>query len=137
MKTPAVPAGPAHISVLGVWLARAQQLKDTVTILGMNFMLLFGLLMFGLPIPGLVLYFLRWRLTRGKARRAYAALLWALGLGHELLLFASTDAHAELHDMADYLTLGYTLGAGISVAGLLTSLFPTSHSSLLPDERHS
>jgi hypothetical protein len=67
------PAASAEISALGRWLAGAQQLKDTVTIVSMNFVLLFGLLIFGLPIPGLVLYFLRWRMVRGRGTRAGAS----------------------------------------------------------------
>jgi hypothetical protein len=127
-------------STLGLWLARLQQLKDTITILGMNVILLFGLLFLGLPIPGLVLYFLRWRLTRGRPRREFATRLWGFGLVHELLcaaLFASTDMHAELHEMAEYLSLGYALGAVISAAGLLTSLSTDSTAYPLSDEHQS
>ena len=116
----------SEISRLGRWLAGAQQLKDTLTIVGMNIVLLFGLLFFGLPLPGLVLYALRWRLMRGKATRANAIWLWALGLLHELLcvaLFASTDVRSELHEMAEYLTYGYALGAFISLAGLFETIF--------------
>jgi len=119
------PANAAGISSLSRWLAGAQQLKDTATILGMNFMLLFGLLFFGLPIPGLVLYYLRWRLVRGQISRHYAARIWGFSLGHEILcaaLFASTEMRAELHEVAEYLTVGYLLGAAISAAGLLTGI---------------
>ncbi|RYU79729.1 hypothetical protein [Hymenobacter persicinus] len=130
-------APEAEITALGRWLAGAQQLKDTITILGMNFLLLFGLLVFGLPIPGLVLYFLRWRLVRGKGSRAYATRLWACSLVHEVLcaaLFASTELRAELHELADYLCLGYALGALLSAGGLLTTLTADSTSYPASDE---
>ncbi|MCB2407396.1 hypothetical protein [Hymenobacter lucidus] len=115
----------SEISPLGRWLAGAQQLKDTLTILGMNIVLLFGFLFFGLPLPGLVLYGLRWRLARGTASRVNAIWLWALGLLHEVVcaaLFASADVRSELHEMAEYLTYGYALGAFISLVGLIEIL---------------
>ena len=131
------PAASAEISSLGRWLAGAQQLKDTVTILGMNFVLLFGLLFFGLPIPGLVLYLLRWRLVRGQGSRSAATRHWGFTLGHELLcaaLFASADIRSELHELADYLTLGYGLGALLSAAGLLVTLTHDSTLYAAPDD---
>lgn len=128
-------AAAAEIAPAGVWLARAQQLKDTLTILSLNVLLLFGLMAFGLPVPGLVLYGLRWRLARGRGSRSFAAVLWGLGLGHEVLcalLFSSADMHSELHEMATWLTWGYALGAVISAAGLLqTFVSPSSTSDSL------
>ncbi|MBX0290884.1 hypothetical protein K3G63_10565 [Hymenobacter sp. HSC-4F20] len=115
----AAPA-PAGTS-LGRWLAGAQQLKDTLTIVGLNFMLLFGLLIFGLPIPGLILYALRWRLVRGKATRPQALRIWSLSLGHELLcalLFFSQEIQQELGSYASWIGSGYLLGAAISAVSL-------------------
>jgi len=140
MQTPLPSLPPAataaEIAPAGVWLARAQQLKDTLTILSLNVLLLFGLMMLGLPVPGLVLYGLRWRLARGRGSRSFALTLWGLGLGHEVLcalLFSSADLHNELHEMATWLTWGYSLGALLSAAGLLqTFLNPSSPSDSLP-----
>ncbi|UOQ72182.1 hypothetical protein [Hymenobacter cellulosilyticus] len=117
-------AAPAEISTTGRWLAGAQQLKDTLTILGMNILLLFGVLC-GIAIPGLVLYFLRWKLVRGKGRRQSAATHWAITLVHELccgLLFMSADMQNELHEWGAGLAVGYLLGCLISLAGLIENL---------------
>jgi hypothetical protein len=136
MESNPSPAAAAEISSLGRWLAGAQQLKDTITIVGMNFMLLFGLLFFGLPIPGLILYWLRWRLVRGQGGRNYALRLWGFSFLHEILcaaLFASTDMHAELHEVAEYLTVGYLLGAAFSAAGLLTGISADLRAGAAPD----
>ncbi len=115
----------AQIGYIGRQLARLQQLKDTLTIVGMNFMLLFGIIFYGIAVPGLILYALRWRLVRGTATRQRAAWIWGLGAVHELLcalMFASASAGAELGDMADYLAAGYLLGLMLSVAGLAEAL---------------
>lgn len=113
---------PSGISTLERWLAAIQQLKDTVTIGLMNILLLFGL-MFGIAIPGLVLYFLRWRLVRGKGSRGSAAVIWALGCLHELLcavLFLSSSNQSELGDMS-LIGYGYVLGVVVSAAGFLVT----------------
>lgn len=112
-------SGPISTS-LGRWLAGAQQLKDTLTILGLNVLLLFGLLLLGLPIPGLVLYALRWRLARGKATQNRALWIWGLSVVHELLcavLFFSQEVHQELGSYASWIGSGYLLGAALSAVG--------------------
>ncbi|MFD2786599.1 hypothetical protein [Hymenobacter rubripertinctus] len=106
------------------WLAALQQAKDTVTILGMNFMLLFGLMM-GIAVPGLILYFLRWKLVRATGSPATAIRIWGWSLVHEFLcviLFASEGTQQELHGMATLLAYGYTLGIVVSMAGLVMSI---------------
>ncbi|UOQ52970.1 hypothetical protein [Hymenobacter cellulosivorans] len=114
-------APPADLSVTSRWLAGAQQTKDTLTIIGMNVLLVFGLLC-GIAIPGLVLYFLRWKLVRGKGRRQSALTHWGITLAHEfccVLLFMSTDMQNELHEWGAGLAVGYGIGCLISLAGLL------------------
>lgn len=110
------------ITSLGRWLAAIQQTKDTVTIVLMNILLLFGL-MFGVAIPGLILYFLRWRLVREKGSRKGAATIWALSCLHELLcaiLFLSSSNQSELGDTS-LIGCGYVLGMLISAAGFLVA----------------
>ncbi|GGE95565.1 hypothetical protein [Hymenobacter cavernae] len=123
-NTSTIELAPLETTSLGRKLAVAQQIKDTLTILGMNILLIFGI-MFGVAIPGLVLYFLRWRLTRGKSSRTGALLLWGIGVLHEVLcafLFASADLQSELHDWATYLAWGYILGVIINLFGLAETL---------------
>jgi hypothetical protein len=114
------PALPQNAStLLGRQLATAQQVKDTVTILGMNVLLVFGIL-FGIGVPGLILYFLRWKLTRGEGTQTRAIVLWVLTTIHEVLcvaLFFSADMQTELHEWATYLGWGYALGFLISLVG--------------------
>jgi len=126
MQTQLTSSIPSEISPLGRWLAVVQQLKDTLTIVGLNFLLVIALFFYGLPIPGLVLYFLRWRLASGKGSYHRALVLWCLGAAHELLcmlLFQSADMKGELHDWADWLSFGYTLGLIISLAGFAEALY--------------
>jgi hypothetical protein len=126
MKIQLTSSAPHISSRLGRWLAGAQQLKDTLTIIGLNFLLLFALLFFGLPIPGLILYFLRWRLARGLGSYNRAIVLWALSALHELLcvlLFQSVEMKTELHAAADWLSFGYTFGLVISLAALAEAAY--------------
>lgn len=106
-------AAPATLRQLARWLAIAQQTKDTATILAMNFLLL-------VPIawPGLVLYALRWPLTRRHAGPGEGRIRWALTLVHEALclrLFLTPDP--DLNGMPPY-EYGYMLGTGLAVVGL-------------------
>ena len=126
MEAQLTSSAPLQISRLGRWLAGAQQLKDTLTILGMNIMLLFALLFFGLPIPGLILYFLRWRLARGVGSYSRALVLWGLSAVHELLcilLFQSAEIQTELHEVAYWLSFGYTIGLLLSSAGFAEAVY--------------
>ncbi|GAB3834744.1 hypothetical protein [Hymenobacter jeollabukensis] len=106
---PLASAEPARV------LALAQQVKDTVTIVCMNLMLL-------VPIawPGLVLYGLRWRLTRRGARPS--RVLWSLTLIHELLcfwLFADIKPDSDMAGMGLF-AISYVLGTLLSIGALLT-----------------
>lgn len=126
MEVQLLPSVPLPISRLARWLAGAQQLKDTLTILGLNFMLVFALFFYGLPIPGLVLYFLRWRLASGRGSYQRAVVLWALSAVHEflcMLLFQSTEMKAELHEWSGWLSFGYTLGLVLSLAGFAEAVY--------------
>lgn len=112
---------PAENTQTGRWLAIAQQVKDTLTIAGMNILLLFGILC-GVAIPGLILYSMRWRLTRKKSSREGAMVLWGFSFFHELLcvfLFRSSDMQHELGAVAEWLSWGYALGMALSLAGYI------------------
>ena len=90
---------------------------------GMNFVLLFGLLI-GIGIPGLVLYFLRWGLIFGQPGHRRAQALWGLGLIHEIacvVLFSSSSMQAEIGTISNWLAKGYAIGAIISFSALLAS----------------
>ncbi|UOQ78232.1 hypothetical protein MUN84_06500 [Hymenobacter sp. 5516J-16] len=120
----------ATTTQLGHYLAILQQLKDTITMLLMNFMLFFGILFYGIAVPGLVLYVLRWQLVRGKNNWQKAALLWGLGVVHELLcvvLFWSVGAEDDLFECGSYLAYGYMAGVGISLAGFLNAFSHRQH----------
>lgn len=110
---------------LSRWLASAQQLKDTLTILGMHILFVFGLL-FGIGIPGLILYFLRWRIVRGNSSPQRTQVLWCLGFVHEflcVLLFQSAEIKTELHETAEWVSIGYMIGLGISLTGLIEAFY--------------
>jgi hypothetical protein len=126
MEAQLTPLAPLEISRLGRWLAGAQQLKDTLTIIGMNLLLVFALFFYGLPIPGLILYFLRWRLASGRGGYQRAILLWALSAVHEflcMLLFQSAEMKTELHEWSEWLSFGYTLGLVLSIAGFVEAVY--------------
>jgi branched-subunit amino acid ABC-type transport system permease component len=126
MEAQFTPPAPLEISRLGRWLAGAQQLKDTLTIIGMNLLLVFALFFYGLPIPGLILYFLRWRIANGRSSYQRAVVLWGLSAVHELLcmlLFQSTEMQAEMHEWSEWLSFGYTLGLLLSVAGFAEAVY--------------
>lgn len=98
----ALPVAAALPSRLQRGLAVAQQVKDSLTI-----GLLFGVL-FGIAIPGLVLYGLRWKLVRRASPSAFG--LWALSLAHELgwIVIFGTAGPNE-YDL-DWCVGGYALG---------------------------
>ena len=124
MQTNFLPKSTAPDSSLARNLAVAQQIKDSLTIVGMNVMLIFGILCCGMAVPGLVLYFLRWRLTRGQASREQTQLLWALGVVHEVLcvlLFSSASMREEFGSWSELLVFGYVTGIVISFCGLLVA----------------
>jgi hypothetical protein len=111
------------------WLAIAQQMKDTVTIILMlsTGMLIFGVL-FGIAVPGLVLYCLRWKLVPEGASQHRAGWLWLLTLAHELICAACfLNAGPQEDDLIiNHLDIGYGLGVLVSLFGLLSSSWFTS-----------
>lgn len=113
----ALPVAAALPSRLQRGLAVAQQVKDSLTIglLSSNGMLLFGVL-FGIAIPGLVLYGLRWKLVRRASPSAFG--LWALSLAHELgwIVIFGTAGPNE-YDL-DWCVGGYALGVVICALAL-------------------
>jgi len=121
------PASPLPVeadATLQRWLAIAQQTKDTVTIILMlsTGMLIFGVL-FGIAIPGLVLYCLRWKLVPEGANRDRTGWLWLLTLAHELVWATCfLNAGPQEDDLIiGHLDIGYGLGALVSLFGLLSS----------------
>jgi hypothetical protein len=131
MPMPAVrlPAPVLPRSELQRGLAIAQQVKDTITI-GLMLstgMLIFGIL-FGVAIPGLVLYCLRWQQTRRYGRNARGGWLWLLTLLHELVCAVGFYSNHPHHDemTAFHFEAGYALGAGISLLALLNSGWATA-----------
>lgn len=110
---------PEAATELARSIARIQQTKDTVTIVCMNLLLL-------VPIawPGLVLYALRWRLTRRGTPPSPT--LWGLTLLHEMLcfwLFADTEPGSDMAGL-ELFAISYVLGTLLSAAGLITALSP-------------
>ncbi|MCC3157200.1 hypothetical protein LJ737_08120 [Hymenobacter sp. 15J16-1T3B] len=112
-------ARPAPAAEAARILALLQQVKDTVTIACMNLLLL-------VPIawPGLVLYALRWRLTKRGASPFGSLLLWLLTLLHEALcvkLFTGNEHDPDMAGMLPY-EYGYLLGVLLAVGGLVATL---------------
>ncbi|MDO7876543.1 hypothetical protein Q5H93_17495 [Hymenobacter sp. ASUV-10] len=112
-------------SVLQRGLALAQQLKDTANILLFlgNGYLFFGILG-GIGIPGLILYYLRWKLLRRTGDPTATMVLWALSLLHELLcliMFYCDHPHSSGGEMSTPLEHWeplYLLGVVICCGGL-------------------
>ncbi|QNE40460.1 hypothetical protein F1C16_13280 [Hymenobacter sp. NBH84] len=105
------------------WLVATQQFKDSVTILELNVLLLFGILC-GIAIPGLILFFLRWRLVLGKCNGKRTVILWGLTLLHEsfcVLLFSLQEMQSDAltQGIAGLLVIGYSIGVGISLISLI------------------
>ena len=98
-------------------LVLVQQIKDTLTMLCLN-----GLLLVPIAWPGLVLYALRWRQTRRGNQPS--PVLWGFTLLHELLclwLFASIGAGSEMAELGLF-AISYVLGTVLSIGGLITVL---------------
>lgn len=110
------------------WLAIAQQVKDSVIIFLMltTGMLIFGVL-FGIAIPGLVLYFQRWKLVPEGASQERGGWLWLLTLVHELIWTVIFGVNQQSNDsfIIGHLEIGYGLGALISLFALLNSGWAT------------
>lgn len=125
---PPAPAAAEADNQLQRWLAIAQQVKDSITIVLMlsTGMLIFGVL-FGIAIPGLVLYCLRWKLVPERASQERGGWLWLFTLVHELICaagFLSLGPHED-DFIIGHLEIGYGLGALVSLFALLNSDWAT------------
>ncbi len=114
------------------WLAALMQAKDTVNILLMlaDGTLFFGII-FGIGIPGLILYALRWRQVRRRVGRSSILILAGLSLAHEAYwayFFRHDITSAEPVEHANVLSLLYLLGAVLSgVQLLIVALTPAPY----------
>jgi hypothetical protein len=118
----------AQQSDVAIGLAWAQQIKDIITILLMNLMLL-------VPIawPGLILFGVRWALLKKSTSWSKAAVVWSCTFVHEVLcfiLFASSSPSDEAVGLVPdhYYALGYAIGIGLSAAALLEMMYRSSSS---------
>jgi hypothetical protein len=109
-------------------LAIVQQVKDSITIVMMlsTGMLVFGIL-FGVAIPGLVLYALRWKLVPRGTNRV-GGWLWVLTLVHEFVWAAIFCSAHPQHDalMPEHYEVGYLVGVAISLLALVAGAWPTT-----------
>ena len=100
-------SGSARWGTVNSWLVLLMQLKDTVAIILLlsNGLLLFGIVG-GVGIPGLVLYWLRWRQARQPVAARMVAWVAGLSLCHEVLwawtfFLDATRTHSSNPDMVD------------------------------------
>lgn len=118
LRLPALP----HLSRLGRALAGLQVAKETLTIVFLGLPLLWEApLLAPAALPGLVLYWLRWRMAflNDLPRRA-ALVVWALTLVDELwglVLFLRFNANPTAREMW-LLRWSYGLGLGLTLAAL-------------------
>lgn len=104
-------------------LAVLMQVKDTANILLMlaSGALLFGIF-FGIGIPGLILYALRWRQVKRPVVRAAVLVQAGLSVAHEVfwaLYFQNDITSTEPMEHSGLLSGLYWLGAGLSAIQLL------------------
>ena len=118
-------------------LAILQQVKDSITIVAMlsTGMLLFGIL-FGVAIPGLVLYAMRWKLVPRGTNRA-GSWLWVLTLVHEFVWAALFCVAHPQHDemMPEHYEVGYLLGVATSLLALIAGGWPATSNA--PADEHA
>ncbi|TGD79026.1 hypothetical protein [Hymenobacter wooponensis] len=115
-------------SGVAIALAWAQQMKDTITIILMNLMLL-------VPIawPGLILFGFRWSLLKKSTSSTKSAVLWSCTIVHEVLcfmLFASFSPSDEVIGLVPnhYYACGYAIGIVVSAVSLLEMMYRSSAS---------
>lgn len=106
-------------------VATLMQLKDTAVILLMlsDGSLLLGIL-FGLGVPGLVLYGLRWRQVRGRAGYKAVVIQAVLSLLHELFwayAFYGEKPNKNSFEYPEVLAVLYGIGALLSLGQLLVT----------------
>lgn len=120
------PVAAATSSTTSRVVAGLMQVKDTVPIL---LLLSKGALLpgfiFMLGIPGLVLYWLRWRQVWGRAGRRAVVTQAALSLLHELFwvgIFYSAEVWTDGPAFFEALAIFYGLGALLSLVQLVVAI---------------
>ena len=109
------PSLVPNISRLGRFLAGAQVLKETLSIifLGLPLVQAAPLVLLS-ALPGVVLYLLHWHLALGRAGRIFAAAVWGFTLLDELWgLFLFQELDSPTRAQIRLLHWSYFLGLGI------------------------
>ena len=122
-----MPVSPLHpspviprLSQLGRFLAGAQVLKETLSIifLGLPLVKAAPLVLLS-ALPGVVLYLLHWHLALGRAGRLFAAAVWGFTLVDELWgLFLFQELNSPTRGQIRLLHWSYFLGLGIILLAL-------------------
>ena len=108
------------ISRLGRFLAGAQVLKETLSIvfLGLPLVREAPLVLLS-ALPGVALYLLHWHLALGRAGRIFAAAIWGFTLLDELWgLFLFQELDSPTRGQVRMLHWSYFLGLGIILLAL-------------------
>ena len=114
------PAVIPKLSPLGRFLAGAQVLKETLSIifLGLPLVKAAPLVLLS-ALPGVVLYLLHWHLALGRAGRIFAAAIWGFTLLDELWgLFLFQELDSPTRGQIRLLHWSYFLGLGIILLAL-------------------
>ena len=114
------PSVIPKISHLGRFLAGAQVLKETLSIifLGLPLVREAPLVLLS-ALPGVALYLLHWHLALGRAGRIFAAAIWAFTLLDELWgLFLFQELDSPTRSQIRMLHWSYFLGLGIILLAL-------------------
>ena len=109
-----------NISRLGRFLAGAQVLKETLSIIFLGLPLVKAVpLVLLSALPGVVLYLLHWHLALGRAGRIFAAAIWVFTLLDELWgLFLFQELDSPTRAQIRMLHWSYFLGLGIILLAL-------------------
>ena len=114
------PSALPGLSQLGRFLAGAQVLKETLSIifLGLPLVKAAPLVLLS-ALPGVVLYLLHWHLALGRAGRIFAAVIWGFTLMDELWgLFLFRELDSPTRGQVRMLHWSYFLGLGIILLAL-------------------
>ena len=109
-----------NISRLGRFLAGAQVLKETLSIIFLGLPLVKAVpLVLLSALPGVILYLLHWHLALGRAGRIFAAAIWVFTLLDELWgLFLFQELDSPTRAQIRMLHWSYFLGLGIILLAL-------------------
>ena len=114
------PAVIPKLSSLGRFLAGAQVLKETLSIifLGLPLVKAAPLVLLS-ALPGVALYLLHWQLALGRVGRVFAAAVWGFTLVDELWgLFLFQELDSPTRAQIRMLYWSYFLGLGIILLAL-------------------